>query len=54
MDAYRYLNAPLLESEMCPSWAVGIGYTGVVAAAALSNFGSAWGTWKSGVSVMVS
>lgn len=52
MDAYRYLNAPVLESEMCPSWAVGIGYLGVVSAATLSNFGSAWGTWKSGVSVM--
>jgi len=36
----------------CPSWAVAIGYLGVSCAMVLSNFGSAWGTWKSGVSLV--
>jgi V-type H+-transporting ATPase proteolipid subunit len=53
MDTYRYLNEPeLSEVHHCPSWASAIGYAGVVAAVALSNFGSAWGTWKSGCSVL--
>jgi V-type H+-transporting ATPase proteolipid subunit len=52
MDAYRFLNTPELTDALCPSYAVGIGYLGVVAAATLSNFGAAWGTWKSGVSVL--
>lgn len=37
---------------LCPSWALAIGYGGVAAAACLSNWGSAWGTWKSGVSLV--
>jgi len=52
MDAYRFLNTPELTDALCPSYAVAIGYLGVVAAATLSNFGAAWGTWKSGVSVL--
>lgn len=52
MDAYRYLNEADMHEAHCPSWASAIGYGGVVAAVALSNFGSAWGTWKSGVSVL--
>jgi V-type H+-transporting ATPase proteolipid subunit len=51
MDAYRYLNEEITEAH-CPSYASAIGYGGVVAAVALSNFGAAWGTWKSGVSVL--
>lgn len=52
MDAYRYLNEIKLSDAQCPSYAASIGYGAVVAAAALSNFGAAWGTWKSGVSVL--
>uniref|UniRef100_A0A7S2ICD4 V-type proton ATPase proteolipid subunit n=1 Tax=Helicotheca tamesis TaxID=374047 RepID=A0A7S2ICD4_9STRA len=37
---------------LCPSWAVSVGYVGVASAAILSNFGSAWGTWKAGVSLV--
>lgn len=37
---------------LCPSWALSVGYGGVAAAACLSNWGSAWGTWKSGVSLV--
>lgn len=37
---------------LCPSWALSVGYLGVASAAVLSNFGSAWGTWKSGVSLI--
>jgi len=40
------------EAVQCPSWAVSLGYLGVSAAVVLSNFGSAWGTWKSGVSML--
>jgi len=36
----------------CPSWALAAGYGGIVAAGALSNWGSAWGTWKAGVSLV--
>lgn len=52
MDYLRYLSEPDTEQAHCPSWAALLGYSGVVAAVALSNFGSAWGTWKSGVSVI--
>lgn len=52
MDALRYLDEPDFHETQCPSWAVCVGYTGVVAAVTMSNFGSAWGTWKSGVSVL--
>jgi len=52
MDAYRFLNTPEMTAALCPSYAVSLGYLGVVAAATLSNFGAAWGTWKSGVSVL--
>jgi len=37
---------------LCPSWALSVGYLGVASAAVLSNWGSAWGTWKSGVSLI--
>lgn len=53
MDAaYRYLAEHDEQEAHCPSYATSLGYAGVVAAVALSNFGSAWGTWKSGVSVL--
>lgn len=53
MDSYRYLlKEPTLVNHFCPSYATAVGYTGVVAASTLSNFGAAWGTWKSGVSVI--
>jgi len=52
MDAYRYLNEPQITDALCPSWAVSVGYLGIVCAATMSNFGAAWGTWKSGVSVL--
>lgn len=53
MDAedIRYLES-MEPPALCPSWAVSIGYLGVVSAAVLSNWGSAWGTWKSGVSLV--
>eukprot|EP00578_Thalassiosira_sp_NH16_P016574 CAMPEP_0181110476 /NCGR_PEP_ID=MMETSP1071-20121207/18739_1 /TAXON_ID=35127 /ORGANISM="Thalassiosira sp., Strain NH16" /LENGTH=213 /DNA_ID=CAMNT_0023194259 /DNA_START=13 /DNA_END=654 /DNA_ORIENTATION=+ len=38
--------------NQCPSWALSVGYMGVASAAVLSNWGSAWGTWKSGVSLI--
>mmetsp|Transcript_1901 Transcript_1901/g.4131 ORF Transcript_1901/g.4131 Transcript_1901/m.4131 type:complete len:211 (-) Transcript_1901:95-727(-) len=37
---------------LCPSWALSVGYLGVASAAVLSNWGSAWGTWKAGVSLV--
>jgi len=37
---------------LCPSWACSVGYAGVASAAVLSNWGSAWGTWKSGISLL--
>ena len=52
MDAYRYLDEPEARDALCPSWAVSVGYFGVAAAAVLSNWGSAWGTWKAGVSLV--
>lgn len=36
----------------CPSYATAMGYMGVVAAVTLSNMGSAYGTWQSGVSLV--
>eukprot|EP00538_Stauroneis_constricta_P007106 CAMPEP_0119548074 /NCGR_PEP_ID=MMETSP1352-20130426/2081_2 /TAXON_ID=265584 /ORGANISM="Stauroneis constricta, Strain CCMP1120" /LENGTH=208 /DNA_ID=CAMNT_0007593241 /DNA_START=64 /DNA_END=690 /DNA_ORIENTATION=- len=36
----------------CPSWASCLGYMGVASAVCLSNWGSAIGTWKSGVSIV--
>jgi len=39
-------------AALCPSWAPVIGYLGVAAAVILSNFGSAYGTWKAGVSLV--
>jgi len=36
----------------CPSYAACLGYMGVAAAVCLSNWGSALGTWKSGVSIV--
>jgi len=52
MDTYRLLTEPDAKAIQCPSYAVILGYGGVTAAVCLSNFGSAWGTWKSGVSVI--
>eukprot|EP00543_Licmophora_paradoxa_P000876 CAMPEP_0202458754 /NCGR_PEP_ID=MMETSP1360-20130828/27803_1 /ASSEMBLY_ACC=CAM_ASM_000848 /TAXON_ID=515479 /ORGANISM="Licmophora paradoxa, Strain CCMP2313" /LENGTH=218 /DNA_ID=CAMNT_0049079455 /DNA_START=31 /DNA_END=687 /DNA_ORIENTATION=+ len=37
---------------LCPSWASWLGYMGVSCAVVLSNWGSAWGTWKAGVSLV--
>eukprot|EP01083_Nonionella_stella_P048808 130293_1 len=51
--SFRFLSGqPQMTDPICPSWAASIGYLGIVCAAALSNFGAAWGTWKSGVSVL--
>lgn len=52
MGTYRYLEEQELRDALCPSWAVSIGYFGVAAAVVFSNFGSAWGTWKAGVSLL--
>ncbi|GKY96194.1 hypothetical protein MPSEU_000579300 [Mayamaea pseudoterrestris] len=41
-----------LEVVQCPSWATALGYGGVAAAVCLSNWGSACGTWKSGISIL--
>mmetsp|Transcript_22208 Transcript_22208/g.52473 ORF Transcript_22208/g.52473 Transcript_22208/m.52473 type:complete len:207 (-) Transcript_22208:175-795(-) len=49
-DNYDYDN--MTEYGLCPSWALSLGYMGVAAGACLSNWGSAWGTWKSGVSLI--
>lgn len=46
-DAYE-----ATEYGLCPSWALALGYMGVAAGACLSNWGSAWGTWKAGVSLI--
>jgi len=48
----RFLEDPTTPISQCPSWAVSVGYFGVASAAVLSNFGSAWGTWKSGTSLI--
>lgn len=49
---YRFLDSATPPPALCPSWAAAIGYLGVACAMCLSNFGSAWGTWKAGVSVV--
>jgi len=39
----------LIQSDIqCPSYAPIFGFIGVASCATLSNFGSAWGTWKAG------
>jgi len=38
--------------HLCPSWALSVGYLGVACATVMSAGGSAWGTWKSGVSLI--
>uniref|UniRef100_A0A7S3LG63 V-type proton ATPase proteolipid subunit n=2 Tax=Amphora coffeiformis TaxID=265554 RepID=A0A7S3LG63_9STRA len=43
---------PQMEPAQCPSYAAGLGYLGVAAAVCLSNWGSAIGTWKSGMSIV--
>lgn len=48
----RFLEDQAELPAQCPSWAVSIGYLGVASAAVLSNFGSAWGTWKAGTSLV--
>ena len=49
----RFLEADLNYPEpLCPSYASCLGYLGVTSAVLFSNFGSAWGTWKSGVSIV--
>jgi len=47
----RYLLEVDDGQAQCPSWAVGVGYLGVVSAVVFSNYGSAWGTWKAGCSL---
>mmetsp|Transcript_23772 Transcript_23772/g.34675 ORF Transcript_23772/g.34675 Transcript_23772/m.34675 type:complete len:210 (-) Transcript_23772:283-912(-) len=42
----------VIADALCPSWALSVGYIGVASAAVLSNWGSAWGTWKAGVSLV--
>lgn len=41
-----------MDAAQCPSWATALGYMGVAAAVCLSNWGSAIGTYKSGISIM--
>lgn len=43
---------PISEVAQCPSYAAALGYMGVAAAVCLSNWGSAMGTWKSGLSIV--
>eukprot|EP00594_Rhizosolenia_setigera_P018716 CAMPEP_0178960744 /NCGR_PEP_ID=MMETSP0789-20121207/13154_1 /TAXON_ID=3005 /ORGANISM="Rhizosolenia setigera, Strain CCMP 1694" /LENGTH=213 /DNA_ID=CAMNT_0020644167 /DNA_START=62 /DNA_END=703 /DNA_ORIENTATION=- len=52
MAEFDALAEELQAPALCPSWALGVGYMGVASAAVLSNWGSAWGTWKSGVSLI--
>lgn len=35
--------------ESCPSWTPALGFLGASLCIVLSNWGAAWGTWKSGV-----
>eukprot|EP00591_Stephanopyxis_turris_P009590 CAMPEP_0195527502 /NCGR_PEP_ID=MMETSP0794_2-20130614/29217_1 /TAXON_ID=515487 /ORGANISM="Stephanopyxis turris, Strain CCMP 815" /LENGTH=200 /DNA_ID=CAMNT_0040658421 /DNA_START=105 /DNA_END=707 /DNA_ORIENTATION=- len=35
--------------ETCPSWAPALGFLGASLCIILSNWGAAWGTWKSGI-----
>jgi len=48
----RFLEDDIVAAKQCPSWAVPVGYLGVASAAVLANWGSAWGTWKAGVSII--
>jgi len=48
----RFLEGETMNQVQCPSWALSVGYLGVAVAVCFSNFGSAWGTWKSGVSLV--
>jgi len=48
----RMLAAESASSVQCPSWAPAVGYFGVVSAVVFSNLGSAYGTWKAGVSLV--
>jgi len=52
MDAYRFLGEADKAEVLCPSWAVSLGYLGITVAMVFCNFGSAWGTWKAGVSIV--
>jgi len=45
-------ESPETVVALCPSWALSVGYLGVASAMVLSNWGSAWGTWKAGVSLV--
>jgi V-type H+-transporting ATPase proteolipid subunit len=45
-------QSPVMEVVQCPSWAAALGYMGVASAVCLSNWGSAIGTWKSGISIV--
>lgn len=40
------------EDHLCPSYAVAVGYFAVASAVVFSNFGSAWGTWRAGVTIL--
>mmetsp|Transcript_64799 Transcript_64799/g.76077 ORF Transcript_64799/g.76077 Transcript_64799/m.76077 type:complete len:205 (+) Transcript_64799:117-731(+) len=37
--------------DTCPPWAPFLGYLGAASCVILSNWGSAWGTWKAGIGV---
>mmetsp|Transcript_6179 Transcript_6179/g.9000 ORF Transcript_6179/g.9000 Transcript_6179/m.9000 type:complete len:211 (-) Transcript_6179:191-823(-) len=37
--------------DTCPDWAPFLGYLGASSCVILANFGSAWGTWASGIGV---
>lgn len=52
MESYQYIEGDEYIFYLCPSWAISVGYIGVIAAVVLSNVGSAWGTWRSGVSIV--
>lgn len=43
---------PEVPLAQCPSWAASLGYMGVASAVCLSNWGSAIGTWKAGMSIV--
>jgi len=45
------MSAIVAGMEVCPSWATMFGYLGATSCVVLSNFGSAWGTWKAGLGV---
>jgi len=37
--------------DTCPDWAPFFGYMGAASCMIMSNFGSAWGTWKAGLGI---